>query len=69
MNRFRLLGSLAKLVLADLGTASLGAAAILVTRAIPTASFGDLDSGLLIISALIALLGIALRVISQAQTQ
>ena len=69
MNRFRPFGVLAKLVLADLGTVSLGAAAILVTRAIPTASFRDLDSGLLIISAFIALLGIALRVISQVQTQ
>lgn len=69
MNRLVQLSALLRLILADLGTVSLGAAAILVTRAIPTAELEDLNAGLLIVSAFFALLGIALRVISRAQPQ
>ena len=66
MNWLRRLAPLIRLSLADLGTVSLGAAAILLTRALPSASLDDLNAGALAISAAFVFLGIVLRVVAKA---
>lgn len=63
MSRF---GPIIRISLSDLGTVSLGAAAILLTRAVPSASLDDLNAGVLAISVAFVLLGIVLRVLSKA---
>ena len=52
-------------VTTDFGTVSLGAAAILLTRAIPSPSFDDLNFALMGVSISFALLGIILRLIAR----
>lgn len=54
-----------KSVVADFGTVCLGAAAILLTRALPANSFTDFDPGVLAATVFFVLLGVLLRAIAR----
>ena len=47
--------------LIDLGTVFLGAAAIFLTRAFPSSSFNDFDSGMMAVCVACIVIGISLR--------
>ena len=50
--------------LMDLGTICLGAAAIFFTRAFPSSGFDDFSLGMMVASTIMAVVGIALRYLS-----
>lgn len=54
-----------KAVLTDFGTVCLGAAAILLTRALPAGERADFDPGVLAATIFFVLLGILLRAVAR----
>ena len=66
MNLLRRTGVLISPGLQDLGTVSLGTAAIFLTRAFPTSDFGDFDWAMLLVSAAMVFTGMGLRYLSKA---
>ena len=62
--QFRIL-TMMKYWSSDLGTVFLGASAIFLTRAVPSASFSEFDPGMMAVTTTCCALGLGLRFISR----